>query len=149
MSVAVGTVKLPAVTRGEFRCSLKRVSNPPMKAWGIMVLKCHCCGVRVPVARACSYCGISQIERLHAGLVRVTYACAVAALLTTGVAFLGKSSEGLQLNAEDSGLPTQEEIGVGPEEVPWMFAKEMSDAVGREVTGSRESALPPEESYSN
>jgi hypothetical protein len=110
-----------------------------------MLIRCQNCGARVKLARDCSYCGISHIERLHLVLVRLSYLCGMAALFTAGVAFLGKSAETFRHHADDSGLPSQEEVGEGPAEVPWIFAKEMSEAVGREVTGTRDWSAPPDE----
>ena len=103
-----------------------------------MVIRCHNCGVRVKFARECFYCGISQVERLHGVLVRLAYGFGIVAVLTTGAAFLGKSTGEFRPHVEDSGLPSQEEIDDDRQEVPWLFAKEMSDAVGRDVSFGRE-----------
>jgi hypothetical protein len=95
----------------------------------------------VKLALECSCCGVSQVERLHVALVRLAYVFGVAALLTTSLAFLGKSAETFQPQASDSGLPSLEDPYEGPGEAPWMFAKEMSEAVGRDVSNIRKA--PP------
>ena len=109
--------------------------------------KCQHCGVRVRLARQCSNCGGPQRARFLSGLPPLACLGMVAVVAVTSARILGGSAEAYRPTTSGSEMLTEEEVGVEREEVPWVFAKEMSAAVGREVDGftRKEPFVDPED----
>jgi hypothetical protein len=98
--------------------------------------KCRHCGVRVPRGISCSYCGGPQPATLARAAAPLTWLSMAAVFFMAGASLLGGSAEAFLPKSGGSELPSEEEVAGERDEVPWVFAKEMSAAVGRDVDDS-------------